>query len=180
MLGTIDAAILIFVQNLQFDWVSKVMILYTKTGNNGLIWIVVSLILMCFKSTRRAGLLALLAMLLGLIINNYLLKDLIARPRPWLMVEGLLPLMEPPDPHSFPSGHTCAAFSAAGIWWRTLPRRWMRAAAIASAALMGFSRLYVGVHYTTDVLVGMCVGLLCAWVTFLAFEKCKAYYIKLK
>jgi undecaprenyl-diphosphatase len=110
-------------------------------------------------------------MLLGLVFNNFLLKNLVARPRPWLTVPGLLPLMEPPDPNSFPSGHTCAAFAAAGIWMRTLPDRRLKAAAAAAAVLMGYSRVYVGVHYPTDVLAGMCIGLFCAWAVIFIYRK---------
>jgi undecaprenyl-diphosphatase len=181
MLQSIDAAVLLYVQDfLRIDWLSKVMMLYTTSGNSGLLWIVVSLIFLCFKRTRKAGLLALFAMLLGLLCNNYILKNLIARPRPWLTVTGLLPLMTPPDPNSFPSGHTCAAFAAAGIWWRTLPRRWMGVAAIAAAALMGFSRVYVGLHYPTDVLAGMCVGLICACAVFFLYRKWKSHNLHIR
>ena len=172
MLQSADAAILLFVQScFRFEWASAALKFYTTLGNGGLIWIGICLILLCFKPTRRAGLLALLAMLLGLILNNLLLKNLIERPRPWLTVPGLLPLMEPPDPHSFPSGHTCAAFAAAGIWRRTLPGNGVRAAGVVAAAAMGFSRVYVGVHYPSDVLAGMCVGLLCAHMVFLLSKK---------
>jgi len=172
MLQTVDASVLLLVQNvLRFEWANDILIFYTTLGNKGLLWICICLLLLCAKRTRKAGILALLAMLLGLLCNNYLLKNLIARPRPWLTVSGLLPLLEPPDPYSFPSGHTCAAFAAAGVWRRALPRKWMRAAAVAAAALMGFSRIYVGVHYPTDVLAGMCVGLLCAQIVFHAFRK---------
>ena len=73
-----------------------------------------------------------------------------ARPRPWLDVAGLVPLIQEPDPNSFPSGHTCAAFAAASAWWRALPRRWMRWTGLVLAVCMGLSRLYVGVHYPSD------------------------------
>ncbi len=172
MLQTIDASILLFIQNhLRFEWASGMIMRYTALGDGGLLWIGICLLFLCFKRTRRAGLLALLAMLLGLFFNNILLKNLVSRPRPWLSVPGLLPLMEPPDPLSFPSGHTCAAFASAGVWLRTLPRRWMKAASVSAAALMGFSRMYIGVHYPTDVLAGMCVGLLCAWAVLLFYRK---------
>ncbi len=65
-------------------------------------------------------------------------------PRPWLTVEGLAPLIAEHDPNSFPSGHTSASFAAASAWCRTLPRRWMGVTAVVLAAMMGFSRLYVG------------------------------------
>lgn len=159
---TIDGAILLWIQQfLRVAVLTPLVELYTTLGDKGMIWIAASFILLCFRPTRRAGLLALFAMLLGLICNNLILKNLVARPRPYLTVAGLLPLLPPPDPNSFPSGHTCAAFACAAVWLRTLPWAWMRGLAVVLAALMGLSRLYVGVHYPSDVLVGGCVGFLC-------------------
>ena len=66
------------------------------------------------------------------------------------------------DPNSFPSGHTCAAFAAGLAWAGTCSARWARAAAVVSAVCMGLSRLYVGVHYPSDVLAGALVGSLAA------------------
>jgi undecaprenyl-diphosphatase len=175
MLQSIDGFLLLLIQNhLRLDWLNPFFTFYTSLGNYGLLWIAVSLLLLCFRKTRKAGVLALAAMLLGLLINNLILKNLFARPRPWLTVEGLVPLLEPPDPNSFPSGHTCSSFAAAGIWLRTLPRRYMGVIALGAAALMGYSRLYVGVHYPSDVLAGMCVGLLGAWAVYSLYKRWEA------
>ena len=111
----------------------------------------------------------------GLLCTNVALKHLVGRARPWLSVEGLVPLVEEHDPNSFPSGHTCAAFAAASAWCRTLPRRWMKVTAVVLAALMGFSRLYVGVHFPSDVLAGMAVGLLCGWLACLLWRQVPAW-----
>ena len=86
-----------------------------------------------------------------------------------------MPLVAEHDPNSFPSGHTCAAFAAASAWCRTLPRRWMKVTAVVLAALMGFSRLYVGVHFPSDVLAGMAVGLLCGWLACLLWRQVPAW-----
>ena len=74
------------------------------------------------------------------------------------------------DPNSFPSGHTCAAFAAGLSWARALPWRWGRIAAVVLAVLMGLSRLYVGVHFPTDVAAGAVIGALCAWAAWRAWE----------
>lgn len=139
---------------------------YTTLGDVGLLWIAISVLLLCFRKTRRAGVLSLLAMLVGMLCTNVVLKHLVARPRPWLTVSGLVPLVAEGDPNSFPSGHTCAAFAAAGAWCRTLPRRWMKVLAVVLAALMGLSRLYVGVHFPSDVAAGCAVGLFSAWAAW--------------
>ena len=108
---------------------------------------------------------------MGLLVTNVTIKPLVERARPWT-VWPIDPLVTEKDPNSFPSGHTCAAFAAGMIWLRALPWKWGRVAAPVLAVLMGLSRLYVGVHYPSDVLVGAVIGALCAWVIWKA---CRVY-----
>lgn len=161
----LDGGILLWIQAfVRVGFLDPIVAFYTHLGDFGLLWIGVSLVMLCFKKTRRAGALGLLALALGTLFTNVLLKHLVARPRPWLTVDGLQFLVVEGDPNSFPSGHTCAAFAAAGAWYKALPKRWMGFTALALAALMGFSRLYVGVHFPSDVLAGALVGLFSAWL----------------
>ncbi|MCI8478140.1 MAG: phosphatase PAP2 family protein [Oscillospiraceae bacterium] len=162
----IDGALLLFLQSIRLSLLDPLVLCYTHLGDAGVLWIVLSLLLLCRPKTRKAGLLALCAMALGLLCNNMILKRLVQRPRPWLVVAGLQPLTAPPDPNSFPSGHTCAAFAAALSWRHTLPWRQAGWVGVAMAVLMGFSRLYVGVHFPTDVLAGGLMGTLCAWAVW--------------
>lgn len=163
VLQSTDGGILLALQAVRSDFLDPLVEAYTSTGNAGMIWIVLSLAMLCFKPTRKAGVLALCAMALGLVCTNMILKPLVARPRPWLDVAGLVPLIDEPDPNSFPSGHTCAAFAAGMIWVRVLPWKWGRVLAVILAVCMGLSRLYVGVHYPSDVVAGALVGSACAW-----------------
>lgn len=159
----LDQAVLLWIQEaVRLEALNPLVELYTTLGNGGALWIVLSLVLLCRKSTRKAGAAALLALLLGFLCTNVVLKHLVHRPRPYTVVEGLAPLLLSGDPNSFPSGHTCAAFAAGLAWAGTLPARWARIAAAAGAVCMGLSRLYVGVHYPSDVLAGAAVGALCA------------------
>ena len=159
-----DASVLLWVQeNLRTPFGNILIPLWTHLGDHGLLWIVLALVLLCIPKTRRAGALALGGLVFSLLAVNVTIKHLVARPRPWLTISGLLALVNEPDPNSFPSGHTSAAFAAAVAWARTLPRRWMKAVGLVMAALMGLSRLYVGVHFPSDVLCGVLVGLLCGW-----------------
>ncbi|MEM5780773.1 MAG: phosphatase PAP2 family protein [Lawsonibacter sp.] len=160
-----DVGVLMAVQDLRSNTLDPLMQAYTSMGDCGVLWIVLSGCLLCYKPTRQAGLLAIMAMLLGLICTNLILKPLVARPRPWLDVAGLIPLITEPDPYSFPSGHTCAAFAAAVMFWRALPETWtgVKALTVVMAVLMGLSRIYVGVHYPSDILAGAIVGAACAW-----------------
>ena len=149
---SLDGAVLLWIQEfVRCELLTPLLSLYTQLGNAGIVWIVLSVVMLCFRKTRKAGALSLVAMLFGLLCTNVALKHLVARPRPWLTVEGLNFLVVENDPNSFPSGHTCAAFAAAGVWFRTLPKTWMRWTALVLAVLMGFSRLYVGVHFPSDV-----------------------------
>lgn len=167
----LDGNILLWIQEfVRISFLNPLVALYTHLGDAGLLWIVLSVLMLCFKKTRKAGLLALLALALGTLVTNMALKPLVARPRPWLTVEGLFFLVEEHDPNSFPSGHTCAAFAAAGVWFMTLPKRWMGITGLVLAMLMGLSRLYVGVHFPSDVLVGAAVGLLCAWLVWRGYR----------
>ena len=172
MLDTIlqlDGELLLAIQTLHQGWLDPLVSFYTKLGDAGLLWIALSLAMLFFKPTRRAGALALCAMILGLIVTNLTIKPLISRPRPWLDWP-IDPLVVENDPNSFPSGHTCAAFAAAMVWVRTLPQKRDQVIAAVMAVLMGLSRLYVGVHYPTDVLAGAVIGSLCAWAVWKVYQ----------
>ena len=161
--------------HLRCGLLNPVVEFYTRLGNTGLLFIGLALLMLCFKRTRRAGASALCAMLIGLVVVNFTIKPLVSRPRPWLVIENFASLVAEHDPNSFPSGHTNAAFAFALAVCAAAPERWMKIAAVAAAALMGLSRLYVGVHFPSDVLAGAVIGSLCgllgAWVVKKAWER---------
>ena len=134
---TLDGALLLWLQDLRTPILNALFSFYTQLGNAGLVWIVLSAVLLLHPRTRKAGFWALIAMLFGLLFTNVLLKHLVARTRPWLVVEGLTALVEERDPNSFPSGHTCAAFACCLTWARFAARRWGRVLCLALAVLMG-------------------------------------------
>lgn len=131
---------------------------YTTLGDAGVLFLAASVLMLFFKKTRKAGVVALVSIAIGFVCTNLVLKNLFARPRPWLDVAGLVALIEEHDPNSFPSGHTTSAFAFAAALCFAAPKRWMKYAAVIAAILMGFSRLYVGVHYPSDVLAGVVIG----------------------
>ena len=162
----LDGGVLLWIQ----EWVrsgllTPLVTVYTHLGDSGVLWIALSVLLLCFKKTRKAGVVSLLALLLSLIFTNGILKHLVARTRPWLTVEGLVPLIAEHDPNSFPSGHTSASFAAAAAWWRTLPRRWMQVTSVVLAALMALSVLiclstvFLKQHSVVDVACGTALSL---------------------
>ena len=178
LLFQIEASVLLWIQEtLRRPMLDAAVLFYTSLGNAGIIWIVLSLVMLLFPKTRRAGILGLMALLGSLLITNLCLKPLVDRIRPYELVEGLRAMVQPGDMQSFPSGHTSAAFAAVLAWRPCLSKKWMRTAALSAAMLMGLSRLYVGVHYPTDVLGGLLAGVLSAWLAHRVFgsitRRCK-------
>ena len=170
MIQSTDEAVLAWIgENLRADWLDPLMVVYTTLGNGGLVFIVLAVILLLFRKTGRAGASAAVALAAGAICTNLIFKPLVSRPRPWVAMAGWEALVTSSDMNSFPSGHTTAAFAFGVALCAALPQKWAKAAALIAAALMGFSRLYVGVHFPTDVLAGAVIGTACgllgAWVT---------------
>ena len=141
----------------------------THLGDSGFIWILIGVLLLIFKRTRKAGAAVLLALIFGAVITNVILKNVIARIRPYEVIEGLHLLIERQHDFSFPSGHACAAFSGAMALYRTIPRRY-GICALVFAGLIALSRLYVGVHYPTDVMAGVLIGIFSGWAAWKVME----------
>lgn len=141
--------------------------LVTYMGELGACWIFLALVLLFMKKYRRAGALMLIAMALGALLGEGLIKNLVCRPRPFQYLDTVYPLLiAPPSGYSFPSGHSCASFAAATALF--LQHKKAGALAFALAALIAFSRVFLFVHFPTDILAGALLGvLLAATVTFL-------------
>lgn len=156
----LDFSILMFVQeHVRSSFFNDFWRGITFLGESGWIWIVSGVLLLFFKKYRKTGFTALLALLLGFLITNICLKNMVGRVRPYDTYEALIPLISKPGDWSFPSGHSCSSFAAAFVYARCLPRCY-GIAALVLAGLIAFSRLYLGVHYPTDILGGILVGLL--------------------
>lgn len=154
----IDGGILLFLQEVVRNPVlDPVMVFITTLGDKGMIWIAATILLLIPKKTRKIGIMSALALLGSLFVNNELIKNLVRRPRPFLTFTELTTVIPRPGQFSFPSGHSSASFAAAVVFYRNLPKKY-GVLAIVLAALIAFSRLYVGVHYPTDVLAGALVG----------------------
>lgn len=135
-------------------------------GDGGAIWILAALALICVKKYRRYGLILLAGLALGVLTGNVVLKHLAARPRPCWLEPGVQLLTACPADYSFPSGH--ALSSAVGASVLTMTDRRFGWAAIPLAALIAFSRLYLFVHFPSDVLGGIVLGVLIGWAAFAA------------
>ncbi len=158
----LDGNILLWIQEfIRNDVLTPIFVLITKTGNGGAVWLILTAIMLLFKKTRKAGILSLTALFFSVIIDNVILKNLVARTRPYEVISGLRLLIERQTDFSFPSGHTGSSFAAAVILYKELPGK-QGIPALILAVLIGFSRLYLGVHYPTDVICGALIGTLIA------------------
>ena len=147
---------LLALQQLHSPILDRVMVAITSLGNAGWLFIVIGILLLCKKETRKSGLHVLIALLLSVIICNVFLKDLVARARPcWLMPEIEL-LIHLPTDYSFPSGHTSAAFAAAVTLY--MRNKKFGILMLVLAIFIAFSRMYLFVHFPTDVLGGAITG----------------------
>ena len=170
MIMNIDWAILDKIQSMLssgfMDWLMPKI---TVLGNAGIIWIVIGVVLLFCKKHRKIGFLVLVGLLMGLIIGNGVVKNLVARPRPcWLNTDFKLLISVPKD-YSFPSGHTQASVIAATII--TLYRKEWGWIVIPLATGIAFSRLYLYVHFPTDVLSGAIMGMIIGFITYFAGNK---------
>lgn len=155
----VDDQVLLFIQEyLRFPWLTPIMEFITSLGDGGFVWIVAAVALLCTKRYRKTGIAVAVALLIGYVTTSLVLKNLIMRVRPYEAVAGLTSLIGPVGESSFPSGHTTSSF-AASLTIRKGTSRLVGALAILLAVLIALSRLYVGVHYPTDVLAGALVGL---------------------
>ncbi len=169
-----DDQFLLFLQeNVRSDVLTPIMTFITRLGDKGLFWIATAIILCCFKKTRPLGIMAGISLVFSVLINNAILKNLVARPRPYLPEtvggKGLILLIEEQHDWSFPSGHSGASFAAAVVYLAKGPKK-LGIPSIILAALIAFSRLYVGVHYPTDVIAGIITGTFCAVISIMIWK----------
>lgn len=214
-----DLAIFTFFQTYLMNPVlAFIMKVITTLGDDGIFFIILGVVMLFFKKTRKAGVVVLGSLLVMTILNNEIIKPIMERPRPynltrlpeataevvaftegkknldWIGFFGKIDwsidrfpgLAEKwnagyafpnvvermkPTSLSFPSGHTSSAFTFAMALTLVLKKKGPAIASFIFAFLMGVSRIYVGVHYPTDVIVGAVVGIIYAVIGYLIFAK---------
>lgn len=148
------------------DWLQKLhtpfgdalMRLFSWLGDLGLVWIVLAAVLLCIPKTRRIGLTVAAALLVDLLLCNLLIKPMVARTRPYDINTLIELIVKKPFDYSFPSGHTAAAFAAVSAMFFAKSRLWIPSGILA--VLIAFSRMYLYVHYPTDILGGIIIGII--------------------
>jgi undecaprenyl-diphosphatase len=158
----LDHSLLVWVLAHRVALLNSVMLAISVIGRSGLVWLTIGFALATTRHITLSGFLQLtLAIVLAFSITDYALKPLVARPRPFVSAPDIEVIGPRPIDRSFPSGHAATAFAGAYVlsevvtsaricWW-------------ALAALIAFSRVYLGVHYPLDVIGGSLVGCVCGW-----------------
>lgn len=141
---------------------NKIMVMITTSGNYGYIWFAIAIPLIISNRNRSTGLTVILAMLITGLSGEVTIKHIVGRVRPCNREFSEDLLIKHPAHYSFPSGHTASSFAVSMVILFMLPI--MFVPVFVYACLMGFSRMYVLVHYPTDVLAGAVLGLICGTV----------------
>lgn len=169
LLQNLDMEILYFINNhLRNPVFDKVMIVFTFLGDVGVVWILISLFLLVSKKYRKVGIMTICALIVSTVLGSGILKHLIQRPRPFVSDPTVEILISKPLSYSFPSGHTASSFAAAGILAKELKRYGIHA--VVLAILIAFSRMYLFVHYPTDIIGGIILGFICSEIVIYSFS----------
>lgn len=161
-----EALIILWIQENLRGPLDGVVKFITHLGDDGLLWITMGIVLLFFKKTRPIGFTVLLSLLFDFLIINVVLKVLVARPRPFVVNELITPLITNVSPYrSFPSGHSGGSFAAMFALYKWVPKK-IGIPALILAAMVALSRLYVGVHYPTDIIGGCIIGFICSVLAY--------------
>lgn len=155
-----EIEILNLIQHLRTPFLDEVMRFVTSLGNFSIAWVMLALVLILIPKTRKIGLVVMVAVILDSVLCNVILKNIFVRPRPCDVNTAINLLIPRPSGYSFPSGHTSASFAAVAALYFSGERKIWKAA-LALAILIAFSRMYLYVHYPTDVLGGIICGIIC-------------------
>ena len=157
-----ELKILDWIQALHNPVTDVLFVWITRLGNVGMIWILLAAVLLLRRKTRKTGDILAAALVVDVLLCNGLLKHLFHRVRPCDVNTAVSLLVSRPTDYSFPSGHTAASFAAVAALYLAGARRLWKPALVLGI-LIAFSRLYLYVHYPSDILGGVLVGLFAGW-----------------
>jgi len=169
-MNDIELAVLDAIQGLRFPALDFFMKYITHLGDFGFIFVILTALLLSYKKTRTFGVVCATALVFDFLTVNVIIKPLLARERPFISRPDILLLIAKPRDFSFPSGHTASSFAfatAIGAYSKKY-QLW----AYVLAAVIAFSRLYLYVHFPSDILAGIAIGLLCGYLARLIWRRC--------
>lgn len=165
-----EIEILNWIQGLRTDWGDVFFSSISAIANAGIIWIVLTAVLLIIPKTRKCGICLAAALIVDVILCNGILKPLIARVRPYDVNVGIEIIIAKPKDYSFPSGHTAVSFaSVTALFLCKKKNLWIPS--LVLAVLIAFSRLYLYVHYPTDVIGGIVTGIASGVIGWLIIQK---------
>lgn len=154
----LDIEILKFIYGTSNKVIDNIMPIITSLGNGGVVWIIIIALLIINKKYRKIGILAACALALVTVLGEGVIKHIIQRPRPFIEVSNIRLLIPKPSSSSFPSGHTASSFAVAFIVGKKIKK--LKLPVYILAAAIAFSRLYLFVHYPTDIIGGIVIGVI--------------------
>ncbi|MCQ4022648.1 MULTISPECIES: phosphatase PAP2 family protein [unclassified Ruminococcus] len=158
-------------QNLENPVFSSILIFFTNIVEHGEVWILTGIIMLITKKYRKAGLLLLITLVITFVSSELIIKNLVCRPRPFLENPDIQLMISPPHGYSFPSSHSAVSFASATVIFYFNKK--FGVAAYVVATLTAFSRLYLYVHYPTDVLGGIVLGVAIAIIVISVYNSRK-------
>lgn len=173
-----DFAILDFISSFRSEFFDGIMLAVTALGDKGVLWILLTLAMLCIPQTRKLGVCMALSLLINFILVNLTVKPLVGRIRPFDLKSDIELLLEAPADYSFPSGHTSASFAVA-VAVLFFNKKWGMSLIVLSSVI-AFSRLYLYVHFPTDIIGGIIFGVVSAFCShFICRKIFKRYKITL-
>lgn len=165
-----DNYILCEIKNhIQNKYLDRLMPVVTSMGNLGFVWIIIAVALILDKPYRAIGNIVILTLIISTIVGEGIIKHIVRRVRPCNHKNNVNPLIAKPISYSFPSGHTLSSFAVAEILSMYFSQ--YKFVFMGIAFLIGLSRLYLYVHYPTDVIAGMIIGIFCSKVIFMILQE---------
>ncbi len=152
--------LLYWFQSLHNPILDKIVVVITSLGNAGIFWILLTLVMLVVCKDKKVAWTSALALLFSLLVINIFLKNTVMRARPCWIDDTIPLLVKNPKDYSFPSGHSSASFASAVSIVQYARYRKQGIAAVILAALIAVSRMYVFVHFPTDVFVGTILGII--------------------
>lgn len=152
--------LLYWFQSLHNPILDKIVVVITSLGNAGIFWILLTLVMLIVCKDKKVAWTSALALLFSLLVINIFLKNIVMRARPCWIDDTIPLLVKNPKDYSFPSGHSSASFASAVSIVQYARYRKQGIAAVILAALIAVSRMYVFVHFPTDVFVGTILGII--------------------
>ncbi|HHU73652.1 MAG TPA: phosphatase PAP2 family protein [Clostridiales bacterium] len=166
----IDKEILFFIQgHWKSSFLDTLMVFVTSLGNGAFLWIFIAFLLLLTRKYQKSGLALICTICLSLILGDHIIKPLIMRPRPCHAYPWVPLLISCPITPSFPSGHSMVAAASATVL--IYYHRLTAIGAIIIALAIAFSRIYLFVHYPSDALGGILLGILTSSLVILGINK---------